>query len=210
MPADNRAALAAATRQRARDTRARARAAIRQLDHQGLPVTFTAVAAAAKTSRSLLYRDANIRAEIQRPHAPQPNGPATSPCSSGSPRSSTTTAPCATRTANYETRSPRYSANNVRRALPRTADGHGPSDRAADRPESVNYMSPTRTHWSARRSDPTLQITTNLAIKHIKRVGRGFTNIHNYRLRLLLHCGGIQWQDQPAARLRGRRPQLAA
>jgi len=66
MPADNRAALAAATRQRARDTRARARAAIRQLDHQGLPVTFTAVAAAAKTSRSLLYRDANIRAEIQR------------------------------------------------------------------------------------------------------------------------------------------------
>ncbi len=71
-------------------------------------------------------------------------------------------------------------------------------------------MSPTRTHWSARRSDPTLQITTNLAIKHIKRVGRGFTNIHNYRLRLLLHCGGIQWQDQPAARLRGRRPQLAA
>jgi transposase len=50
----------------------------------------------------------------------------------------------------------------------------------------------------------------NLAIKRIKRVGRGFTNLHNYRLRLLLHCGGINWQDQPAARLRGRRPQLAA
>lgn len=64
MPADNRAALVAATQQRANHTRARA--AIRQLDHQGLTVTFTAVAAAAKTSRSLLYRDADIRAEIQR------------------------------------------------------------------------------------------------------------------------------------------------
>jgi transposase len=50
----------------------------------------------------------------------------------------------------------------------------------------------------------------NLGIKRIKRVGRGFTNIDNYRLRLLLHCGGINWQDQPTARLRGRSPQLAA
>jgi transposase len=50
----------------------------------------------------------------------------------------------------------------------------------------------------------------NLAVKRIKRVGRGFTNLHNYRLRLLLHCGGVNWQTQPAARLRGRRPQLAA
>ena len=50
----------------------------------------------------------------------------------------------------------------------------------------------------------------NLAVKRIKRVGRGFTNLHNYRLRLLLHCGGVNWQTQPAARLRGRRPQTAA
>ncbi len=50
----------------------------------------------------------------------------------------------------------------------------------------------------------------NLAIKRTKRVGRGFRNVDNYRLRLLLHCGGIAWQDQPAARLRGRRPQLVA
>jgi transposase len=51
---------------------------------------------------------------------------------------------------------------------------------------------------------------TNLGIKAIKRVGRGFTSFRNYRLRLLLACGGVNWQDQPAARLRGRRPQLAA
>jgi transposase len=44
----------------------------------------------------------------------------------------------------------------------------------------------------------------NLTIKQIKRVGRGFTNLNNYRLRLLLRCGGVNWQDQPATRLRKR------
>jgi transposase len=33
----------------------------------------------------------------------------------------------------------------------------------------------------------------NLLIKKILRVGHGFRNFHNYRLRLLLHCG-ITWQ----------------
>jgi transposase len=46
----------------------------------------------------------------------------------------------------------------------------------------------------------------NLTIKQIKRVGRGFPNFDNYRLRLLLHCDGCTWQTQPAARTRGRRP----
>ncbi len=50
----------------------------------------------------------------------------------------------------------------------------------------------------------------NLTIKNVKRVGRGFRNFQNYRLRLLLACGGVDWQDQPAARLRGRSPRLAA
>jgi len=50
----------------------------------------------------------------------------------------------------------------------------------------------------------------NLSIKQIKRVGRGFRNFDNYRLRLLLHCGGVNWRTRPAARLRGRGPQIAA
>ncbi len=33
----------------------------------------------------------------------------------------------------------------------------------------------------------------NLLIKKIKRVGHGFRNFENYRLRLLLHCG-VDWQ----------------
>ena len=49
----------------------------------------------------------------------------------------------------------------------------------------------------------------NLTIKQIKRVGRGFTNFDNYRLRLLLRCG-VDWQDQPATSLRKRSPRLVA
>ena len=50
----------------------------------------------------------------------------------------------------------------------------------------------------------------NALIKKIKRVGHGFRNLENYRLRLLLHCGAPTWQDQHAARLRKRRPHLVA
>jgi len=43
----------------------------------------------------------------------------------------------------------------------------------------------------------------NLLIKKVKRVGHGFRNFANYRLRLLLHCG-VMWQAHQTARLRGR------
>lgn len=48
----------------------------------------------------------------------------------------------------------------------------------------------------------------NLLVKKIKRVGHGFRNFANYRLRLLLHCG-VTWQDQATARLRGRPRSIA-
>lgn len=35
----------------------------------------------------------------------------------------------------------------------------------------------------------------NLLIKRIKRVGFGFRNFTNYRMRLLLHCG-VKWNTQ--------------
>ena len=47
----------------------------------------------------------------------------------------------------------------------------------------------------------------NLLIKKVKRVGHGFRNFTNYRLRLLLHCG-VSWQTHRTARLRGRSPRL--
>jgi transposase len=49
----------------------------------------------------------------------------------------------------------------------------------------------------------------NLLIKKVKRVGHGFRNFANYRLRLLLHCG-VTWQTHRTARLRSRSPRLLA
>jgi transposase len=49
----------------------------------------------------------------------------------------------------------------------------------------------------------------NLLVKKVKRVGHGFRNFTNYRLRLLLYCG-VRWQTHRTARLRGRSPGLVA
>jgi hypothetical protein len=49
----------------------------------------------------------------------------------------------------------------------------------------------------------------NLLIKKVKRVGHGFRNFANYRLRLLLHCG-VTWQTHRTVRLRGRSPRFVA
>jgi transposase len=49
----------------------------------------------------------------------------------------------------------------------------------------------------------------NLLIKKVKRVGHGFRNFANYRLRLLLHCG-VTWQTHRTARLRRRSPRFVA
>lgn len=50
----------------------------------------------------------------------------------------------------------------------------------------------------------------NLLVKKIKRCGHGFTSLSNYRLRVLLHCGGIKWDPDPVTTMRGRSPQLVA
>ncbi len=49
----------------------------------------------------------------------------------------------------------------------------------------------------------------NLLIKKIKRVGHGFRNFDNYRLRLLLHCG-VHWNTVRATPIRGRPPRSVA
>jgi transposase len=62
-------------------------------------------------------------------------------------------------------------------------------------------------HSTGRSNGPTEGI--NLLIKKVKRVGHGFRNFNNYRLRLLLHCS-VQWQTVPTARVRGRQPRFIA
>lgn len=49
----------------------------------------------------------------------------------------------------------------------------------------------------------------NLAIKDVKRVGRGFRNSGNYRLRVLLHAG-VEWHTPRTARLRASGPRKIA
>jgi small-conductance mechanosensitive channel len=65
MPADPTAIVTAARRRREL-TRAKAVQALRELDRAGTPVTFGVVAQAAGVSRSWLYAQPDVRAEIQR------------------------------------------------------------------------------------------------------------------------------------------------
>jgi transposase len=50
----------------------------------------------------------------------------------------------------------------------------------------------------------------NLLVKKVKRCGHGFSSFKNYRLRVLLHCGGIKWDAHPATTMRAHSPQLVA
>lgn len=84
-----------------------------------------------------------------------------------------------------------------------------------DVPE-LTTLAGTIRHWKAkvlayhhRRLSNGRTEAMNLLIKKIKRLGFGFRNFDNYRLRLLLHCG-IEWNTPQTARIRGRAPRSAA
>jgi transposase len=47
----------------------------------------------------------------------------------------------------------------------------------------------------------------NLCVKKVKRCGHGFRSFENYRLRVLLHAGGVTWPSRPRPpRIRTRTP----
>ncbi|WP_414945556.1 DUF6262 family protein [Amycolatopsis sp. cmx-11-32] len=66
MRADNTRHIITAARQRHELTRAKAIQALRTLDAEGRPVSFETVAQAAGVSRSWLYAQPDVRAEIER------------------------------------------------------------------------------------------------------------------------------------------------
>lgn len=66
MRADNSRHLVAAAKKRSAATREKAIRALRRLDATGRPVTIEAVARQAGVSRSWLYGQADLRAEIER------------------------------------------------------------------------------------------------------------------------------------------------
>ncbi len=63
--------------------------------------------------------------------------------------------------------------------------------------------------WHRTRLTNAATEGTNLIIKNIKRLGFGFTNFDNYRLRLLLRCG-TPWQHPQVASIRRRQPRISA
>jgi negative regulator of sigma E activity len=66
MRADNTRHIVAAAQHRHEYTRAKAVQALRALETAGTPVTFDAIASAAGVSRSWLYTQPDLRAEIER------------------------------------------------------------------------------------------------------------------------------------------------
>jgi hypothetical protein len=66
MRADNSAYVVAAAQRRAQETRDRALAALRRMDATGKPINFDTVAREAGVSRSWLYTQDQLRAEIER------------------------------------------------------------------------------------------------------------------------------------------------
>ncbi len=66
MRADNTAHLITAAQRRHELTRAKAIQALRELDQAGVPITFETVAGQAQVSRSWLYTQPDVKAEIQR------------------------------------------------------------------------------------------------------------------------------------------------
>jgi hypothetical protein len=71
MRADNSRHIVTAARNRHEHTRAKAIQALREIDAAGDAVTFDAVARAAGVSRSWLYTQPDLRAEIERLRAEQ-------------------------------------------------------------------------------------------------------------------------------------------
>ncbi|MGH9003274.1 MAG: transposase [Acidimicrobiia bacterium] len=63
-------------------------------------------------------------------------------------------------------------------------------------------------HKTGASNGPTEAL--NLLVKKVKRCGHGFKNFEHYRLRVLLHTGGVKWEAQPTARIRVRSPHSSA
>ncbi len=70
------------------------------------------------------------------------------------------------------------------------------------RPELLAYFDTDRTS-----NGPTEAM--NLLVEKARRIGHGYRNFANYRLRLLLACG-VDWQTPSTPRIRNRRPRLVA
>ena len=64
-------------------------------------------------------------------------------------------------------------------------------------------------HTTGASNGPTEGL--NLCVKKVKRCGHGFRTFEHYRLRVLLHAGGVTWPSRPQpTRIRTRAPHAFA
>jgi transposase len=84
----------------------------------------------------------------------------------------------------------------------------------ADDVEEIRSLGETLARWrdeilnhhrTGASNGPTESL--NLCVKAVKRAGRGFSSFEHYRLRVLLHAGGVTWPKRPSPpRIRTRSP----
>ena len=75
-------------------------------------------------------------------------------------------------------------------------------DQVAEIRSLGNTLASWRTEILARHSTGASNGPTeglNLCVKKVKRCGHGFRRFDNYRLRVLLHTGGVTWPERPSA-----------
>jgi hypothetical protein len=172
-----------ATQERCREVRRRAEGAIRQLDPRGMPINFASVASAATVSRSWLYRDANIRASIERLRRGRRSQPIPATQRLQPTPYGVSERPCSTKSLASRTRTNNCGPKSRKCSVIDGAHAHDP----------VNYMSPARQRRLMINSDERLQITVNNLIKRVKRAAFGFRHFRNYRVRALLYAGKPDW-----------------
>jgi Family of unknown function (DUF6262) len=138
MPANNTSHIITAARQRSEQTRSKAIRALRELDHAGTPVTFETVARTAAVSRSWLYAQPDIRAEIQRLRDATRRAP--SPAIPASQRTSDTS--LLQRLAQTNERNRQLTAENTRL---RRQLAHALGDQRAPTPSTNPHPPPNQT-----------------------------------------------------------------
>ena len=165
MRADNTRHIIAAAQRRHELTRAKAIQALRTLDAEGRPVTFEAVAQAAAVSRSWLYAQPDVRAEIERlalpqaaehppPRSPHVSGPPTPPCCAGSKPPTNAIRSWPRTTAGYATSSPDALGERRTASPPRPLHRPSTSQLGNDRPLLKGHPmhpSPVSTTTSTRK-----------------------------------------------------------
>lgn len=165
MRADNTHPVIAAARRRAEQTRQRAIAALRRMDATGQRVTFDSVAREADVSRSWLYSQDDLRADIERlrdrqgptgpPQHPPPtgNGPPTPRCYAAWKPPPAASRPWRKRTGSSATPSPAHSVNTgPRTSSDRTTSAtrrRGPRRGSSDPAERQSHQ-PRRQHHPQR------------------------------------------------------------